>query len=107
MKLLLFAVTIFLLAIEVAFADKVLIVQKDLKFEPIIKVAKPNDIIAFKNEDTVTHNLVSFTKEFEFDLGKIEPGMTKSLQFSGAGVVDVECTVHPNMKMTLFIRRQY
>ena len=107
MKLLLYVLAVFLFSNELAFAEKVVIVQKDLKFEPIIKVAKPNDIITFKNEDTVTHNLVSFTKEFEFDLGKIEPGMIKSLQFSEAGVVDVECTVHPNMKMTLFIRRQY
>ena len=107
MKLLLVVLTIFLLSLEVAFAEKIVIVQKDLKFEPIIKVAKPNDIITFKNEDTVTHNLVSFTKEFEFDLGKIEPGMIKSLQFTGDGIVDVECTVHPNMKMTLFIRKQY
>ena len=107
MKLLLVVLTIFLLSLEVAFAEKIVIVQKDLKFEPIIKVAKPNDIITFKNEDTVTHNLVSFTKDFEFDLGKIEPGMIKSLQFTGDGIVDVECTVHPNMKMTLFIRKQY
>ena len=104
---LLYAIAIFMLSITFAFADEVLIVQKDLKFEPIIKVAKPNDVVTFKNEDTVTHNLVSFTKDFEFDLGKIEPGMIKSLQFSGVGIVDVECTVHPNMKMTLFIRKQY
>ena len=43
------------------------------------------------------------TKDFEFDLGKVKPGMEKSLRFKSAGVVNIECSVHPSMKLTLFV----
>ena len=84
-------------------ADEHLIVEKDIKFKPIIKVVKPGDIVTFKNDDNITHNIVSLTKDFEFDLGKFKPGMKKSVQFKQKGVVDVQCTIHPEMKMTIFV----
>jgi plastocyanin len=84
-------------------AQEHLITQKDLKFKPIIKVVKPGDSVKFKNIDNVVHNIVSFTEEFKFDLGKFKPGMTKTVKFKQKGVVDVECTIHPDMKMTIFV----
>ena len=87
-----------------AIAEEIVITQKNLQFSPTIKVIKPDDVISFKNEDTVIHNIISLTKDFEFDLGKVKPGMIKNLQFNKEGVVDIECTVHPKMKMTLFIQ---
>ena len=84
-------------------AEEYLITQHNIQFNPIIKVVKPGDIIKFKNNDNVTHNIISLTKDFEFDLGKFKPGMTKSVQFKQKGVVDVQCTIHPEMKMTIFV----
>jgi len=84
-------------------AAEYLVTQKDLKFNPIIKVVEPGDSINFSNIDNVVHNIVSMTEGFKFDLGEFKPGMTKSVQFKEHGVVDVECTVHPKMKMTIFI----
>jgi plastocyanin len=84
-------------------AEEYVVTEKDISFHPIIKVVKPGDIIKFQNNDNVTHNIVSFTKDFQFDLGKFKPGMTKSVQFKHKGVVDVQCTIHPEMKMTIFV----
>ena len=84
-------------------AEEHLITQKNIQFHPVIKVVKPGDIIKFQNNDNVTHNIISLTKDFEFDLGKFKPGMTKSVQFKQKGVVDVQCTIHPEMKMTIFV----
>ena len=87
---------------EAIAADEHLITQKDLKFDPIIKVVKPGDSVKFKNIDNVVHNIVSLTDEFQFDLGEFKPGMTKSVQFKQKGVVDVECTIHPDMTIFVF-----
>jgi plastocyanin len=84
-------------------AEEHLVTQKDLKFNPIIKVVKPGDSVQFKNSDNVVHNIVSLTDEFEFNLGEFKPGMTKIVKFKEKGVVDVECTIHPEMKMTIFV----
>lgn len=80
-----------------------LVTQKDLTFRPSIKVVKPGDSVKFKNIDNVVHNIVSLTDEFNFDLGEFKPGMTKTVRFKQNGVVDVECTIHPEMKMTIFV----
>jgi plastocyanin len=84
-------------------AEEFTITQKDLKFNPPIKVIAPGDKVVFKNTDTVVHNIVSLTEDFQFDLGKFKPGMTKTVEFKAKGVVDVECTIHPEMKMTIFV----
>ncbi|MDH5327538.1 MAG: plastocyanin/azurin family copper-binding protein [Gammaproteobacteria bacterium] len=86
-----------------AYSEEHIISQNELKFNPPIKVIKPGDTLTFRNSDSVVHNIISQTEEFQFDLGKFKPGMMRSLQFKSKGVVDIECTVHPSMKMTLFI----
>ena len=77
--------------------------QDDIKFSVPLKVIKPGDTLTFTNKDKVVHNIVSLTSEFQFDLGKVRPGESKSLQFNAEGVVDIECTIHPGMRLTLFI----
>lgn len=79
------------------------ITQNDVQFSVPIKVIKPGDKLTFTNKDKVFHNIVSLTTDFQFDLGKISPGESKSLVFYDAGVVDIQCTIHPGMKLTLFI----
>ncbi|NOZ55030.1 MAG: methylamine utilization protein [Gammaproteobacteria bacterium] len=78
--------------------------QANLQFSVPLKVIKPGDRVTFVNNDSVVHNIISQTAGLQFDLGVFEPGMQKSVSFNQKnGVVDVECTVHPNMKLTLFI----
>ena len=103
MKLFYLAICSFALFMGSVSAEEHVISQSNLKFSPPIKVIKPGDTLTFKNADTVVHNIVSQTEDFQFDLGKFKPGMVRSLQFKSTGVVDIECTVHPDMKMTLFI----
>lgn len=95
-------ITLFVVS-PISAAEEHLITQKDLKFNPFIKVVKPGDTVRFENIDNVVHNIVSLTDEFKFDLGEFKPGMTKSVKFKQKGVVDVECTIHPDMKMTIFV----
>ena len=80
-----------------------MITQKNLKFSKPLKVVHPGDKVVFTNEDNVAHNIVSLTEDFQFDLGVLKSGMSKSITFKDPGVVDIQCTIHPNMKMTLFV----
>ena len=86
-----------------AHAEQIIVTQNNLQFSNGVEVIKTNDIVTFKNEDNIIHNIVSLTKDFEFDLGKVKPGMEKSLRFKSAGVVDIECSIHPSMKLTLYV----
>lgn len=88
---------------NICLAEEYLITQNDLQFKPAIKVVKPGDSVKFRNDDNVVHNIISLTDEFQFDLGKFQPGMAKSVDFKQRGVVDVQCTIHPGMKMTIFV----
>lgn len=92
-----------LTVVQSAAAQEHIVTQKDLKFHPVINVVKPGDTVRFENKDNVVHNIVSLTEDFEFDLGEFKPGMSKSVEFKHKGVVDVQCTIHPDMKMTIFV----
>lgn len=103
MKKLIVGLSLILFLPLAAWAQDHLITQKDLKFSVPIKVVKPGDRIVFSNEDDVIHNITSITDWFKFDLGALKPGMKKSVEFTEKGVVDVDCTIHPGMKLTVFV----
>ena len=86
-----------------ASAEQIIITEKDLKFSTPMKVIHPGDKVIFQNNDNVSHNIVSLTPEFKFDLGVLASGQSKSVTFKEKGVADVQCTIHPGMKMTLFV----
>jgi plastocyanin len=39
-----------------------------------------------------------------FDLGSYPQGQSKSVTFDKAGKVEVECAIHPQMKMTVEVK---
>jgi len=84
-------------------AEQVIITEKNLKFSTPIKVIHPGDQVVFQNQDNVSHNIVSLTSDFKFDLGILKSGESKAVTFKEKGVADVQCTIHPGMKMTLFV----
>jgi len=95
---------VFLAMSVTAQADQVTVTQTDRKFSaPYISI-NPGDKVEFANTDTVTHNVYSTTPGAEFDLGKFAPGNKQIVSFSDkVPVVDVQCSIHPNMKMTVFV----
>jgi len=64
---------------------------------------KVGDTVDFSNEDTVAHNIYSLSGE-PFDLGMMKPAQSKSYTFKKAGTYEVECAIHPNMKMTVTVK---
>ena len=83
-----------------AFAEQV-VSQKNKQFEPKTMTVKVGDSVNFKNDDTFNHNVFSLSDSKMFDLGSYPGGASKSVTFDQAGLVEVECAIHPEMKMTI------
>jgi plastocyanin len=63
------------------------------------------DTVTFLNLDPVPHNAFSLSQSNPFDTGMLMNGESKSTTFVNPGVVEVECAVHPAMKMAIAVLR--
>ena len=82
-------------------AGDIRVVQKDKAFsEPSLRI-RVGDTVTFVNADTVTHNVYSLTKGCEFELQTQLPGNSTAVPFSRACMAQVQCAIHPKMKLTV------
>ncbi len=65
---------------------------------------KRGDVIQFKNMDPYFHNVFSLSDAKMFDLGSYPRGQSRSVAFDKSGKVEVECAIHPQMKMTVEVK---
>lgn len=78
------------------------VTQKDKKFSTTTVKIKAGDTIVFKNEEKdLTHNVYSLGPSNAFDIQVQEPGKSSSVTFKEKGKTDVECAIHPNMKLKI------
>jgi plastocyanin len=71
---------------------------------PMLK-AKVGDTITFKNDDEFAHNVFSLSETQSFDLGSYKKGETRNLTLSHEGTIEVECAIHPEMKMKIEVSK--
>ena len=83
----------------VAVAGGVTVFQDGRKFSEAEVTIKQGDSVTFTNKDPYTHNVFSKTPGMAFDLRTQHPGESTSIQFDNAGEADVQCAIHPQMKM--------
>ena len=79
--------------------------QKGRAFSTKKLVVQQGDSVKFVNEDPFAHNVFSLSETKSFDLGSHGQGTAKSVVMDKAGTVDVECAVHPDMKLTVEVRK--
>ena len=84
-------------------AASVTVSQKGRVFSTNSVNIKKGDAVVFNNDDSVPHNVVSKAPGNEFDLGYQAPGSSTPVTFDAAGDVDVICTIHPRMKLTIHV----
>jgi len=75
--------------------------QKNVAFSQKTLKVKAGDSVRFTNEDPVPHNVVSVSSANAFDLGVFRKGESKNVVLGKPGAVDVECSIHPGMKMRI------
>lgn len=77
------------------------VVQKGSAFSVKTLKVKVGDAVSFKNEDPFFHNVFSLSDVQSFDLGSYPQGQSKKVTFAKEGKVEIECAIHPGMKMVV------
>jgi plastocyanin len=81
------------------------VVQKGKAFSAKKLSVKLGDSVKFLNEDPFSHNVFSLSDAKSFDLGSYGQGGAKSIAFDKPGTVEVECAVHPDMKLVIEVAK--
>jgi plastocyanin len=81
------------------------VTQKNKQFSQKSLSVKVGDSVGFKNEDPFVHNIFSLSDTKTFDLGTYPQGQAKKVTFDKPGTVEIECAIHPDMKMTIEVKK--
>ena len=92
-------------SVHAAGAAEHVVGQKNKSFTVATVEAKVGDEVLFRNDDTVFHNIFSLTASQSFDLGAYGPGVFKKVKLDKPGKIEVECAIHPRMKMVIDVVR--
>ena len=79
--------------------------QKNKAFTVSNVEAKVGDDVVFVNDDGVFHNIFSLSEAQSFNLGAYGPGVSKKMKLEKPGKIEVECAIHPRMKMVIDVAR--
>jgi plastocyanin len=85
-------------------AEEHLVSQKNKAFSTKKMTIKVGDSVKFVNEDSFAHNVFSLSAAKSFDLGSFGNGGSKAITFDKPGKVEVECAVHPDMRLDIEVK---
>ena len=105
MKKIVFSALLVLTASGPSWADEHVIVQQNKAFSVTALTAKVGDTLVFNNQDSFVHNIFSLSDVQSFDLGTFSKGETRKVTLEKPGKVEIECAVHPGMKLTVDVRQ--
>ncbi len=71
--------------------------QRNLMFEPFVLAVPVGASVGFANQDTVRHQIYSFSPAKKFELKLFGKDQTHAVRFDKAGVVALGCNIHDNM----------
>jgi plastocyanin len=80
------------------------VAQKGKAFSMATLSIKTGDKVSFRNDDPFAHNVFSLSDAMQFDLGSYPQGQAKSVTFSKPGLYDIECAIHPEMKLVINVK---
>ena len=98
-----------LVTISTAQAGEYLVGQQDKSFvkdgAPVEAMTiKKGETIRFQNEDPFFHNIFSLSELATFDLGSFPKGDSRTVKFDEAGMVEIECAIHPDMYLEVEVK---
>lgn len=82
-----------------AWAADHVVTQRNKSFSQKKLKIKVGDTIKFTNEDSFAHNVFSLSPAKGFDTGSFGNGQVKAVNFDKPGKVEVECAIHPDMRL--------
>ena len=101
MKKVFYCCLLMLFVSPVALAEQHEVGQLNKEFTVDELNVKQGDTVKFVNLDPFFHNVFSLSDAKFFDLGSFPQNESKEVEFDTKGKVEVECAIHPNMKMVV------
>ena len=86
-----------------ASAKRATIRQRNAYFAPDFLAIAVGQSVDMPNDDAIFHNVFSFSKPNDFDLGLYPAGESRRVAFEHAGVVKIYCSIHETMSGTIFV----
>ncbi len=77
--------------------------QRDAHFAPSFLVVPAGASVRMANDDTIYHNVFSYSRPNDFDLGLYPAGESRTLRLEHPGVVKVYCSIHESMNATILV----
>jgi len=77
--------------------------QKNARFTPDFMVVTAGQSVSMPNEDDIYHNVFSYSKPNEFDLGLYAPKASRSVRLRHPGVVRIYCSIHKSMNAMVLV----
>ena len=77
--------------------------QKDARFAPPFLVVAAGTSVEMANDDAIYHNVFSYSRPNDFDLGLYPAGESRALVLRHPGVVKLYCSIHESMNATILV----
>ena len=77
--------------------------QKDAAFAPGFLAIAAGQSVAMLNDDAIYHNVFSYSKPNDFDLGLYAAGLSRQVTFAYPGAVKLYCSIHESMNGVVFV----
>lgn len=77
--------------------------QKNAAFAPGFLAIAAGQSVAMLNDDAIYHNVFSYSKPNDFDLGLYAAGQSRSVTFEHPGAVKLYCSIHESMNGAIFV----
>lgn len=77
--------------------------QKNATFSPAFLVVTAGQPVDMPNVDAIYHNVFSYSRPNDFDLGMYGGGNSRTVTFRYPGVVKVYCSIHETMNATILV----
>jgi plastocyanin len=88
-----------LTAAVVAATTAPVISQRGRVFEPREISVPVGAVVRVDNDDDVLHHVYVESPNFNFDSGEQPPGRQVAIRFTARGTFDVQCEIHPKMRL--------
>lgn len=81
-------------ALPAHYGDPLVLTQRDLQFAPFVLIVPQGGEVRFPNEDSVRHQVYSFSPAKTFELKLYGRDQTRTLRFEKTGLVALGCNIH-------------
>lgn len=82
---------------------RVILDQRDMMFHPHVLAVQQGTTVVFPNNDDVYHNVFSYSRSKQFDLGRYPQGQFRTVTFDTPGIVRIYCDIHAHMNATILV----